>query len=280
MIWLYLRFITFTSIWSKPGALFIVNDLNAFENSHSVKGFSCLYSLCWCKIQSLYHIHFIILNQHSFLINILINIYFVILNQHISFFNGNYGYNVYIFLPEYLNSEFLNILLDRENFIEHAYYLLLHPVISSHITQVTGSSKNCEGRKRSRKLNWWHYYSFHFEIICWQLFVTFRYLLSVSLSWRKLSELLLITQSSVLETRPLFKKHHNQIKQIDKLGNIKKVFFTKQEKWLPKLSLCKDVKELSWSMQIKLVTKNIIEFSLRIQIQKQPPEVFYQKRCS
>ena len=51
----------------------------------------------------------------------------------ISFFNGNYGYNVYIFLPEYVNSEFLNILLDRENFIKHVYYLLLHPVISSHL---------------------------------------------------------------------------------------------------------------------------------------------------
>ena len=48
-----------------------------------LKGFcAVLYSLCWCKIQSLYHIHFIILNQHTFLINILINIYFVILNQH------------------------------------------------------------------------------------------------------------------------------------------------------------------------------------------------------
>ena len=43
LIWLYIWFITLTSICSKPGALFIFSDLNAFKNSSAIKGFSCSF---------------------------------------------------------------------------------------------------------------------------------------------------------------------------------------------------------------------------------------------
>lgn len=99
-------------------------------------------------------------------------------STYISFFNRNYGYNVYIFLPEYVNSKFLNILLDREDFIKHVYYLLLHPVISSHLISLKWLAHQKTAKKERETGNWIDHVIIllnwsHFEIICWQLFVTF-----------------------------------------------------------------------------------------------------------
>ena len=50
LIWLYIWFITLTSILSKPGALCIFNDLNAFKNSFSVQVFSCSFAFVFADL--------------------------------------------------------------------------------------------------------------------------------------------------------------------------------------------------------------------------------------